>query len=393
MPGWGRGRSPWVSGLTLGSGVAAADDGNSNGSASSASASSDNTSGTKGPKRTLSKISSHLDGSSHTGTNTKKQPATSAVTANADQPTDSEATTKPARLVKTAAARLSNAKTGVSAISASSTSRAGGVVSNAQALPAAESAAANSGGDYATVETINLGTTATNVAISGSGGRSYVVTGGGQVRILDTSGSTPVVTDTVTVGKSPFDVAANSDGTRAFVTNSGDNTVSIIEKALTGGAAPKVTSVAVGTDPTGVAVNSSGTRAYVSNTGSNTVSIIDYSAPRPLSIFNNSSGTPKVTSVAVGPAPTSIATNADGTIAYVTNSGGNNVSIIRYNGAGTPTVANVPVTASPRSVKVSGSGTKAVVYSDGGIISIIDAGSATPTVTVVPGRRSLPRSC
>ena len=233
--------------------------------------------------------------------------------------------------------------------------------------------------NYGTYETISLGGTPTNVAISANGGRAFVVVGD-SVKIVDIRDSGPLVSGTAVVGSSPNTVAASADGTRAYVTNSGSGTVSIIETALASGSAPTVlTPVVVGSSPTGIAVSANGNRAFVANTGSGTVSIIDYDKSLPLSLR-----TPKVTSVTVGSGPTSVATNSAGTVAFVTNSGGDTVSIIKYTG-GTPTTVYVPVAVSPTSVKVSDSGTKAVVYSRGGIISVIDASGSVPVVTTVPG--------
>lgn len=245
-----------------------------------------------------------------------------------------------------------------------------------------EASATQTVGDpnYGKYATVSLGGTPTNVAISADGRRSYVLVDG-RVEIVNTSDSPPVVTDTVAVGSAPSTIAANANGSRAYVTNSGSNNVSVIEKGLTFGGAPQVTTVAVGSDPTGVAVNSSGSRAFVSSSGSDTVSIIDFdTSPLPLSL----SKPPKVTTIAVGASPTSIAVNSAGTIAYVTDSAGNAVSIIKYSGV-TPKVTTVPISGEPRSVKTSDSGTKAVVYSDNGIVSVINVSGTAPTVTTVPG--------
>ena len=248
------------------------------------------------------------------------------------------------------------------------TSASASAQASSAGVAAAGTASANSGGyNYSTP--IYLGGTPTNVTLSANGTRGFVVVGS-QVKIIEVGASTPVITDSVTVGSSPYMVAVNSFGTRAYTTNSGDGTVSIIEKGTSGNSTPTVTTVAVGSNPTGIAVNSNGTRAYVANSGSGTVSIINYgTSTLPLSL---------PITVAVGSNPTGVAVNSAGTIAYVTNLGGNTVSIIKYNGTGAPTVSTVTVSASPQSVKTSDNGNKAIVYSSGGYVTIIDAnGSAT----------------
>lgn len=262
-------------------------------------------------------------------------------------------------------------------LAASTPATSASVSAQALSTPATAAVAASTstgGYDYAT---ISLGGTPTNVTLSANGARGFVVVGS-QVKIIEVGVSTPTITNSVTVGSNPYMVAVNSFGTRAYVTNSGNGTVSIIEKGASVGSAPTVTTVAVGSNPTGIAVNSNGTRAYVANTGSGTVSIINYGSSTPIT-------------VAVGSSPTGVAVNSAGTIAYVTNTGGNTVSIIKYNGTGTPTVTTVTVSARPQSVKTSDNGNRAIVYSSGGYVAIIDAsGSAAQVPGVHPSYADYP---
>nr|ABP47323.1 40-residue YVTN family beta-propeller repeat protein [Mycolicibacterium gilvum PYR-GCK] len=243
----------------------------------------------------------------------------------------------------------------------------------ATTAPAMASTANTANSSYGTHVTIDLDGTPTNVTLSANGTRGYVVVGN-QVKIIELGASAPVIVDSVNVGVNPNMVAVNSFGTVAYVTNSGDGTVSIIDKAR-----PTPLTVTVGSNPTGIALSANGTRAYVSNTNSNTVSIIDYGG----GVLQ----LPKVVAnVPVGSRPTSIAVNSTGTVAYVTNEGGDTVSIIRYNGSGSPSVSTVNVSAQPQSVKTDDTGTKAIVYSRGGIVTIINGSGSVPTATTVPGR-------
>ena len=57
----------------------------------------------------------------------------------------------------------------------------------------------------------------------------------------------------------------------AYITNTGSNSVSVIDTATN----TVVATVAVGFAPLGVAVNPAGTRVYVANNGTNSVSVID----------------------------------------------------------------------------------------------------------------------
>ena len=106
---------------------------------------------------------------------------------------------------------------------------------------------------------------------------------------------------TIAVGGGPGSVAVNPAGTRAYVTNSGSDTVSVVDTA---------TNTVVATPPVGdasgaVAINPAGTRVYV--TGSDTLSVIDTTT-------NN-----VVATIAVGEDPTAVAFNPAGARVYVTN--------------------------------------------------------------------------
>src|SRR6266478_4562418 len=68
-----------------------------------------------------------------------------------------------------------------------------------------------------------------------------------------------------------FGKATAEAQTRAYVTNSGSNTVSVIDTATN----LVVSTIPVGKVPDGVAITPDGTRAYVTDAGSSTVSVID----------------------------------------------------------------------------------------------------------------------
>jgi phospholipase C len=136
---------------------------------------------------------------------------------------------------------------------------------------------------------------------------------GGNVAII--SAATDTLVSAVESGlTNPFDIAATPDGTQLYVTNSGANTVSVIDSATN-----LVTShITVGLYPHGVAVSPDGSRAYVANTGPDTG--IDVS-PGPggsntVSVIDVASGTVTAT-IDVGQAPRVIAISADGSTVYV----------------------------------------------------------------------------
>ena len=83
---------------------------------------------------------------------------------------------------------------------------------------------------------------------------------------------------TVTVKNGPWSVAVNPSTNLIYATNTGNNSVSVINGADN----TVVTTVAVGASPAGVGVNPSTNLIYVANYGSNNVSVID-ATPTPSS--------------------------------------------------------------------------------------------------------------
>jgi len=77
-----------------------------------------------------------------------------------------------------------------------------------------------------------------------------------------------------------------------------------------------IATIGVGSGPYGVAVNPAGTLAYVTNGGGDSMSVIDLAT-------NRVSAT-----IGVGANPRGVAVNPAGTLAYVTKHGGNSVSVI-----------------------------------------------------------------
>src|SRR5271165_209042 len=134
-------------------------------------------------------------------------------------------------------------------------------------------------------------------------------------------------------GSGPQGVTVNAATNTVYVTNSGDNTVSVINGATcnaskTSGCAGPPPTVAVGTAPSDVAVDGATNTVYVANTGDGTVSVINGATCD----GSNSSGCANApATVTVGNAPTGIAVNAATNSIYVTNQADNTVSVI--NGA------------------------------------------------------------
>ncbi|MDQ5984396.1 MAG: Virginiamycin B lyase [Syntrophus sp. SKADARSKE-3] len=159
----------------------------------------------------------------------------------------------------------------------------------------------------------------------------------------------------------------------AYITNSGDNTVSVIDTATN---TVKVT-VPVGLRPLGVAVHPQGKYVYIANFTGNTVSVID--------VANNHT---VINTIPVGNNPYGIAVNPAGTYAYVANSTANTVSVIDVTRKFVTTV--IPVPGGPLGVAVSPSGT--FVYVTGNqnnTLSVIDTTTNSVKTTITVGQQPL----
>jgi YVTN family beta-propeller protein len=132
--------------------------------------------------------------------------------------------------------------------------------------------------------------------------------------------------------------------------------------------------VPVGNYPYGVAVTPDGTKAYVTNEGSNNVSVID-------------TATENVTAtVPVGNYPYEVAVSPDGTKVYVTNDGSNTVSVIDTATNNITATVNANGFNYPYGVAVSPDGTKVYVTNDGSNnVSVIDAATENITAGVPVG--------
>lgn len=146
------------------------------------------------------------------------------------------------------------------------------------------------------------------------GQRAYVTNSGNNtVSVLDTTSATPTLMATIAVGSQPRGVVASADGTKLYVTNWNAKSVSVIDTATNKAIGSPI---AVGTNPFGIDVSADGTRVYVSNFGSGTVSVL-----------NPTAGTPLVGTIAVGAEPMGAILSPDGSVLYVAN-GRDTVSVI-----------------------------------------------------------------
>ncbi|MCV6981552.1 hypothetical protein H7I53_15150 [Mycolicibacterium pulveris] len=140
--------------------------------------------------------------------------------------------------------------------------------------------------------------------------------------------------------------------------------------------AGSVTSVAVGDGPWDIATSADGTRTYVTNSGSTTVSYID-----------TSSGSPEPKTITLSGTPAGISTNADGTLAFAALPDEGLVAVIDTSGE-TPAVHTVAVGGElPQYTAASADGSRVYTTSwDPGtqtsLLSVIDTSDPSQPVVI-----------
>ena len=161
-------------------------------------------------------------------------------------------------------------------------------------------------------------------------------------------------------------IGLRANAQTAYITNSGDNTVSVINVAKDS----VINTIAVGDVPYGLSI--SPTIVYVVNYYSNTVSVIS-------SITNK-----VIATIRVGKWPFGVAVSDDGSKAYVTNSDSSTVSVI--NTATNTATATIAVGNTPEGISVVPSGSKVyVANSNANTVSVINTVTNTITATVTVG--------
>ncbi len=124
--------------------------------------------------------------------------------------------------------------------------------------------------------------------------------------------------------------------------------------------------ISVGNQPMGVAITPNGKFAYVTNNGGNTVSVI-----------NTTSNTVISSAISVGSGPIGIAITPNGKFAYVVNNGGNNVSVINTT-SNTVIGSPIPVRSMPYGIAITPNGKFAyVVNGNNNTVSVINTTSNT----------------
>ena len=226
--------------------------------------------------------------------------------------------------------------------------------------------------------TITVGYEPFSLAVSPDGKKVYVVNTsnssgpGNTVSVINTA--TNLVVATVTVGSEPVAVAVTPDSKFAYVSNLADSTVSVIS-AATDTVLTTIPSISV---PWGIAVTPSGADVYVANvvnatSASGAVTIINEQSNQVAAVVPLGANALDTEGGAV--------ITPDGTLAYFTNLGSNNVSVI--NTASNNVVATIPVGNEPFAAAVSPDGS--LVYIGNladSTISVIQTASNTVSATI-----------
>ena len=158
------------------------------------------------------------------------------------------------------------------------------------------------------VANIPVGNGPQGVAYNPNNNNMYVTnTGSNTVSVINTSNA---VIANVPVGTSPQNVAYNPNNNNMYASNAVSNTVSVVNPSNT-----VIATIPVGTTPFGIAYNPNNNNIYVSNFGSNTVSVI-------------SPGNTVIATINVGSHPFGVEYNSNNRDVYVANNFDRTVSVI-----------------------------------------------------------------
>jgi YVTN family beta-propeller protein len=196
----------------------------------------------------------------------------------------------------------------------------------------------------------------------------------GRLLVFDAAKLTSGPTASIQVGVHPAHVVVDRAGQRAFVTNSGDDTVAVVNlprKAL-------ARTIKTGRYPHGLRISPDGREVYVANVEDGSVSVID---------------TSKLTEVAripVGQTPVQVGFTPDGSRVYVSLRDENSVAIIdtaSRTKIGTIAVGRGPIqvhaTPDGRLVYIANQGTDA---EPADTVSVIEVPSGQVVETIITGR-------
>lgn len=176
----------------------------------------------------------------------------------------------------------------------------------------------------------------------------------GEVAMVDPTDG--IVNQKVSVGADPSAIALSPDGTYAYVANAGSDSVSVLDTEnldTSSSVSIDTVSLPTGSGPSAIAVDPSGDRALVTDEDTGEISVLDTNAHgdgdpslEATPIYLDGSGTE---SSAIE--PTDIVFSPDGNYAYVTEKGGDEITILDLSSPETYTYsANFSVSVSSRNL-------------------------------------------
>jgi len=216
-------------------------------------------------------------------------------------------------------------------------------------------------GNDAVILQTGLTSVATKVPLGATPGPLYAIVNGQQSNdqyfyvIPATTAPCDEITANVGTGAHSEDVDILPDGGLAYVTNSGSNTVSVIDMNT----ATILTTIPVGETPLKIDINPAGTLAYVTNFHSHTVSVIDLSTNT------------VIHTIPVGVNPYGVVVTPDGSRVYVANYTSKDISIIDVDpnsGGFDMVVASVGTESQNRDIEIAPDGGLALVAGSGGVL-------------------------
>jgi YVTN family beta-propeller protein len=216
---------------------------------------------------------------------------------------------------------------------------------------------------------IGVGNNPIGLAISQSLGRVYIAnTSGNNISVVEGNS----VAQTIPVSFQPVGVAVNHDESLVFVSNSNAASISVIS---TTESSVVHTIAGVGNSPEDLLIPPTGNLLYVSNYGNVSDTSEDEVAAINLNDYT-------ISRIPVGDKPMGLASLADGSLVFVTNSGSNTVSIIRTSDL--QVLTDVSVGLVPTDCAVSPDDNQLYVVNSGsGDISVVDISSKT-VIEVIP---------
>ncbi len=220
---------------------------------------------------------------------------------------------------------------------------------------------------------IQVGNHPAHVVVDRAGQRAFVTNSGdNSVAVVNLAHKT--IVQTIKTGRYPHGLRISPDGSESYVANVEDGSVSVIDTSML----TEVARIPVGKTPVQVGFTPDGSRVYVSLRDENSVSIIDTESRT------------KIGTIPVGRGPIQIHATPDGRFVYVANQGtdaepADTVSVIEV--ASDKVVDTIRTGKGAHGVAVSDDGLLVLVSNiTDGTVSVIDAAKRVAVATFRVGR-------